>query len=180
MTDEQDICSAFIEKDVRTSRLNTYMKKLLLVGTIAGTLSLVSCTSNEPDESNTAVQRCVDKENRVVDDSFCEANNQQPGSSDTGYGQTQPHGMPIFLYYHWFYGGPRSYVPVGSVVYGGSSVRPSSSYFVRPTSSISDPVIVRPSGVSVGRQSAFTSGGGTVRGVFGGAGEAAGGFGAGE
>ena len=61
------------------------------------------------------MQRCVDEQNRVVDDSLCKnlPNQQQ---FNNGY-----HGgyMPIFPY-HYYYGGIGGY-GLGSVVSGGSS-----------------------------------------------------------
>jgi hypothetical protein len=63
------------------------------------------------------MQRCVDEHNVVVDDSHCAnlpANQQQ---------QRQPDGhggfMPLFIPYHYYYGGLGGYA-LGSMVSGGS------------------------------------------------------------
>ena len=74
------------------------------------------------------MQRCVDENNKVVDDSLC-ANQPQ------GQAQQRPDGhggfFPIFIPYHYYYGGWGGY-GLGSVVGGGSyAPAPGSSYTTR-------------------------------------------------
>ena len=64
------------------------------------------------------MQRCVDEQNHVVDDSLCAnqpAQQQQP--------QPQPGGsfIPLIPIYHYYYGGWGGY-GLGSVVGGGSYI----------------------------------------------------------
>ena len=63
------------------------------------------------------MQRCVDENNKVVDDSLC-ANQPLQGSQ-----QQRPDGhggfIPFFIPYHYYYGGWGGY-GLGSVVGGGS------------------------------------------------------------
>jgi hypothetical protein len=65
------------------------------------------------------MQRCVDENNKVVDDSLC-ANQPQQGVQ-----QQRPDGhggfIPIILPYHYYYGGWGGY-GIGSVVGGGSYI----------------------------------------------------------
>ena len=59
-------------------------------------------------------QRCVDDQNHVVDPKFC-ANLPQPAPNQqnhVGYG-------PLFLPYHYIYGGSGGFTP-GAIVTGGS------------------------------------------------------------
>ena len=65
------------------------------------------------------MQRCVDEQNRVVDDSFCAnqpAHQEQQQRTSSGIGLLQL--IPI---YHYYYGGWGGY-GLGSVVGGGSYV----------------------------------------------------------
>ena len=64
------------------------------------------------------MQRCVDENNKVVDDSFCANQPQQPNQ------QQQPRGtggIPFVPLYHYYYGGWGGY-GLGSVVGGGGYV----------------------------------------------------------
>lgn len=157
---------------------------LFLAGTAVGTALLFSsCHSpgHSPNQSNTAVERCVDKDNRVVDDKFCEESERQRNAylAQPGH-STNDSFFQQYLLYRWLFGGPRGQVPVGAVISGGSTARPNGvSYYVRPTSSAEDPTVVRTDGTRVGTLSSFTpsEASGTTRGVFGGAGEAAAGHG---
>jgi hypothetical protein len=59
------------------------------------------------------MQRCVDENNHVVDDSLCDTQpNQHPVAGTSVY--------PILLPYHYYYGGWGGY-GIGSVVGGGST-----------------------------------------------------------
>lgn len=82
---------------------------------LAASAMLAGC--RKPD-----MQRCVDEHNVVVDDKLCQAQGVQ------GSQQRQPDGhggfMPIFIPYHYYYGGYGGY-GLGSVV-GGGSYTPSS------------------------------------------------------
>lgn len=63
------------------------------------------------------MQRCVDENNRVVDDSFCAnlpADNGQQYQNIGGGGS-----VPYRPIYHYYYGGRGGYVP-GTLVLGGS------------------------------------------------------------
>jgi hypothetical protein len=64
------------------------------------------------------MQRCVDEQNRVVDDSFCTNQSaqqqQQPQRTASGGGF-----VPILPIYHYYYGGWGGF-GLGSVVGGGS------------------------------------------------------------
>jgi hypothetical protein len=99
--------------------------QLTIVTSLAS--ALISCEQR-------ATRYCVDQNQRVMDDKLCEQS--QPG--------------PGFHYYHWYYGGARGRVPVGTQLSGGSYSAPSRG-FVTPG---------QPEN-------------GTVRGVFGRAGAAA-------
>lgn len=75
------------------------------------------------------MQRCVDENNKVVDDSFCanqpqQANQQQPPRTGGGI-------LPFIPLYHYYYGGWGGY-GLGTVVGGGSTTPdPSRSYATR-------------------------------------------------
>ena len=59
------------------------------------------------------MQRCVDENNHVVDDSLCDSQpNQHPAAGTSAY--------PILLPFHYYYGGWGGY-GIGSVVGGGST-----------------------------------------------------------
>jgi hypothetical protein len=64
------------------------------------------------------MQRCVDEQNRVVDDKLCANLPDQQGIQ-----QQRPDGhggfLPLFIPYHYYYGGWGGY-GLGSVVGGGS------------------------------------------------------------
>jgi hypothetical protein len=66
------------------------------------------------------MQRCVDEHNVVVDDSHC-AN--LPANQQGAQQQRQPDGhggfLPLFIPYHYYYGGLGGYA-LGSLVSGGS------------------------------------------------------------
>jgi hypothetical protein len=65
------------------------------------------------------MQRCVDENNKVVDDSFCANQPQQPNQQQpprTGGGI-----LPLIPLYHYYYGGWGGY-GLGTVVGGGSYV----------------------------------------------------------
>ena len=66
----------------------------------------------------TEMQRCVDEQNHVVDDSLC-AN--QPAQQQQPQPQTRPGGsfIPLIPIYHYYYGGWGGY-GLGSIVGGGS------------------------------------------------------------
>ncbi|RSL16658.1 hypothetical protein EDE15_2179 [Edaphobacter aggregans] len=75
------------------------------------------------------MQRCVDENNKVVDDSFCANQPQQPNQ------QQQPRAgggiLPFIRLYHYYYGGWGGY-GLGSVVGGGSNTPdPSTTYATR-------------------------------------------------
>ena len=73
------------------------------------------------------MQRCVDENNKVVDDSFC-ANQPQAGTPD--HGRPDGHGgfLPFIPLYHYYYGGWGGF-GLGSLAGGGSySPDPSRSY----------------------------------------------------
>ncbi len=76
---------------------------------------------------------CVGAGNTVVDERQCEDDRRTSGSH-----------VP----YHWFYGGARGYVPIGTRLTGGSTGEPAEGFSSRTSS-------------------------GTTRGAIGGAGEAA-------
>ena len=73
------------------------------------------------------MQRCVDEHNVVVDDKLCQA---QQGVQSNNQQQRQPDGhggfLPIFVPYHFYYGGWGGY-GLGSSV-GGGSYTPSSGH----------------------------------------------------
>src|SRR5579871_6591473 len=75
------------------------------------------------------MQRCVDENNKVVDDSFCANQPQQPNQ------QQQPRAgvgiLPFIPLYHYYYGGWGGY-GLGIVVGGGSNTPdPSTTYATR-------------------------------------------------
>ena len=98
--------------------------QLTIVSSLAA--ALVGCGER-------ATRYCVDPNQRVVDEKLCD---QRPD--------------PSAHYYHWYYGGGRGIVPLGTRLIGGSYSRPVGG-FVTPAEADS----------------------GTTRGVFGRAGEAA-------
>ena len=61
------------------------------------------------------MQRCVDEQNRVVAESFCQANGVAPVA---GAGQPGVGGMGYFPRYRYYYGGGGGWNP-GTVVTGG-------------------------------------------------------------
>jgi hypothetical protein len=76
------------------------------------------------------MQRCVDEQNHVVDDKLCANLPDQQGIQ-----QQRPDGhggfLPIFIPYHYYYGGWGGY-GLGSVVGGGSyAPSPGRSYATR-------------------------------------------------
>jgi hypothetical protein len=75
------------------------------------------------------MQRCVDENNKVVDDSFCANQPQQPNQQQqprTGGGM-----LPFIPLYHYYYGGWGGY-GLGTAVGGGSNTPdPSRSYVTR-------------------------------------------------
>ena len=85
-------------------------KKRWLYAAVLGSASLflAACAKRIP-------QRCVDQDGRVVEDHVCEDDERN------GLGQ------PGYIYrYHWYWGGPSSYVPVGTMVRGGTYEPPAS------------------------------------------------------
>ncbi len=165
------------------------MRKTLLwtVGTLA--LLFVSACSEPPVM---APRRCVDNQNRVIDENVCEADQRLPG-----------YGSPGFVYYHhWYYGGEPGYIPYGVYINGGTYVRPFGYYnFYYPRYGVTyrrtfvnyggggavirtgrSTTIVRGAVGGGGFGRGVYSGGSTVsRGVFGGSARSyGGGFGAGE
>lgn len=77
----------------------------------------------------TEMQRCVDENNKVVDESFCKQTGQQQMQQ-----RPDGHGGFIFvpLLYHYYYGGYGGYAP-GSVVGGGSFARTPGRSYATPT-----------------------------------------------
>jgi len=76
------------------------------------------------------MQRCVDEQNHVVDDKLCANLPDQQGVQ-----QQRPDGhggfLPIFIPYHYYYGGWGGYA-IGSQVGGGSyAPTPGRSYTTR-------------------------------------------------
>jgi hypothetical protein len=72
------------------------------------------------------MQRCVDENNHVVDDSLCNNQPNQPQQRPDGHG-----GFIPFFPYHFYYGGWGGYA-IGSQVGGGSySPTPGRSYTTR-------------------------------------------------
>jgi hypothetical protein len=73
------------------------------------------------------MQRCVDENNKVVDDSFCKNQPNQPQQRPDGHGGF----LPLLIPYHYYYGGWGGY-GLGSQVGGGSySPTPGRSYTTR-------------------------------------------------
>jgi len=60
----------------------------------------------------TQMKRCVNQQNVVVDDSFCE---NQPGQQQNNNNYYHPPGIGLF---RWYYGGAGTYYP-GSFATGG-------------------------------------------------------------
>ena len=83
--------------------------RLMAASFALGGLGLAGCRRPE-------MQRCVDENNKVVDDSLCANQSQQ------GVQQQHPDGhggfVPIILPYHYYYGGWGGYA-LGSLVGGG-------------------------------------------------------------
>jgi len=92
----------------------TRQVKLTLLASLAAFL-----TGCGPDPRS--IRRCVDTSNHVVDDWYCTDDYQRQ------------HSTPGV--YRFYYGGPSAYVPVGSVVSGGSyAAPPGVTSFTSPTS----------------------------------------------
>jgi hypothetical protein len=73
------------------------------------------------------MQRCVDENNKVVDDSFCKNQPNQPQQRPDGHGGF----LPLLIPYHYYYGGWGGY-GLGSQVGGGRySPAPGVSYTTR-------------------------------------------------
>jgi hypothetical protein len=112
---------------------------------ISAGLLLVGCDEQEKTQ---IPQRCVDDQGRVVDDHYCEADALRPG-----------YGTPNFVYvYHWYWGGPTSYVPTGTVVRGGTYRAPAPETVEVFSPSVSG---ARPTAVAVSPSTA------AVRGLIG-------------
>ena len=74
------------------------------------------------------MKRCVDEQNRVVDEKFCQDLSNQPGQPLNR--QPISPGIPYFPY-HYYYGGSGGF-GIGSPVYGGGySPSPGVSYTTR-------------------------------------------------
>ena len=103
------------------------------------------------------MQRCVDEQNRVVAESFCQANGVAPQPATGGAGPAGFNGgYGYFPHYRYYYGGGGGWMP-GSTVYGGSySSIQGHSYTSSSAAAHSD---------SVGGH--VTAGGSTTRGGFG-------------
>ena len=78
------------------------------------------------------MQRCVDENNKVVDDSLCD--NQPNAQQQQNLQQQQHHSgsiLPFIPLYHYYYGGWGGY-GLGTLVGGGSTTPdPSRSYATR-------------------------------------------------
>jgi len=75
---------------------------------------------------NRQMQRCVDENNKVVDDSFCQNQPNQPQQRPDGHG-----GFVTFFPYRSYYGGWGGY-GIGTAAGGGSySPAPGASYVTR-------------------------------------------------
>ena len=96
------------------------------------------------------MQRCVDENNRVVDDSLC-ANQPAQASPQPNQNNGGPGYMPYYPLYHYYYGGWGGY-GIGTPVGGGS-------YFPDPSRSYAN------------RSGAITTRGGFGRSFGGGGGE---------
>jgi hypothetical protein len=77
-----------------------------LLASAALALLTTGCRRQEP-------QRCVDENNHVVDQSFCQ-NAPQANSNNNNY-------HPGYWPYHYYYGGYGGFTP-GSIVSGGSNI----------------------------------------------------------
>ena len=102
----------------------SHIVRLTLVSSIAA--ALTGCREKP-------TRYCVDAGNTVVDERQCE---------------DKSHAASGHVSHHWFYGGARGYVPLGTRLSGGSATEPSGGFSSRTSSA-------------------------TARGVIGGAGEAA-------
>jgi len=89
-------------------RRSTHVTAPLLA--LAASAMLAGCRKPE-------MQRCVDEHNVVVDDKLCQA---QQGLQNGQQPRPDGHGgfMPLFIPYHYYYGGYGGY-GLGSVVGGG-------------------------------------------------------------
>ena len=83
---------------------------------------LTSCRQQQPE-----MQRCVDENNRVVADTFC----QQPGSPGSPY----PYGYGYRVPYRFYYGGGGGY-GLGSPVFGGGYSSLSGHTYSSPSSTV--------------------------------------------
>ncbi len=87
--------------------------------TLAASVASLLTSCNNPDR---IARRCVDDNNRVVEDRFCQ---------DDAYRRQYPGFYP----YHFYYGGPRGFIAPGAFVSGGSTVAPAGvTSFSSPTS----------------------------------------------
>ena len=77
------------------------------------------------------MQRCVDENNKVVDDKLC-ANQPQAGAPD--YGRPNGHGgfIPFVPLYHYYYGGWGGY-GLGTLVGGGSNTPAEGHSYINST-----------------------------------------------
>lgn len=155
--------------------------KVVTLGLLAATALVVMACDDQPAQE---IRHCVNEQGVVVDESLC-APLDDPDAGDGGYTvadddagnpivvpRQQSSGVPVFLFYHWYYGGgyARPLVPGTRIIVNGSgygSWRPSPGR-----------VYTSPRGVSVGEG---FHGSGIGRGGFGGTGRGfSGGGGAGE
>jgi hypothetical protein len=103
-TDETAPCYSVSNQIVATMKRSAQVSAPLLASAALALLT-TGCRPTEP-------KRCVDENNHVVDQSFCQS---QPNPNQPGY-------RPGIGYwpYHYYYGGSGGFVP-GSIVSGGSN-----------------------------------------------------------
>lgn len=119
--------------------------KLVRLGLLAATsLVVMACDDNQPQE----IRHCVNEQGVVVDESFCAPLDNPDGGDPSDSGLTVatddagnpivvprttvvvPDGPPVFLFYHWYYGGgyTRPLAPGTRIIINGrgyGSWRPS-------------------------------------------------------
>ncbi len=99
------------------------------------------------------MQRCVDDQNRVVDQKFCQNLPQQNGLNGSYSG-----GGLGFYPYHYYYGGGGGWYP-GTVVYGGSTTSMSGHSYTTSSSAAHSSTSRGGFGSSMGGGSGHGSGG---------------------
>jgi hypothetical protein len=116
---------------------------------VFGSLALLSTGCSSHKIAQRVPQRCVTDDGHVMDDWYCDDEGRRTASGQNHFPAR----------YHWYWGGPTTYIPSGSVVRGGTYAPPRSTSGVEIFSP--GPSGPRPTGLAI------SPGAGAQRGLFG-------------